>query len=164
MSLHVKNSFKDNHPLRRTISPTPTGTHLCLFLTLTGRTRTAGKALSSPFVPVHNCRRQAGHTLRNASTRHAVVAGTLRLEVRGDSALGGTEETEAPIRAASVLQSELKVSPTSWGWRAVCSWGHRSLTCARSRISDILHPGKCQLWERQQGAVARAQPRSCYPT
>lgn len=32
-------------------------------------------------------------------------------------ALGGTEEIEVPIRAASVLQSELKVSPTALGRR-----------------------------------------------
>ena len=32
-------------------------------------------------------------------------------------ALGGTEEIEVPIQVASVLQSELKVSPTALGWR-----------------------------------------------
>lgn len=45
----------------------------------------------------------------------------------------------------------------------MCSWGHGSLTCSCSRISDFLHPGKCKRWERQQGVVARAQPRSCHP-
>lgn len=58
----------------------------------------------------------------------------------------------------------------------MCSWGHRSLTGACSRISDCLHPGKCQLWERWQGVVATAQgqevgavtslgqPSSCWGT
>lgn len=56
------------------------------------------------------------------------------------SALGGSGETEAPAGAASVLQSELKRSPSTWGWRAVCSWGHRSLTwlAPESQIACIL--------------------------
>lgn len=62
----------------------------------------------------------------HSSTKHPEMRAHNTLQSRGLSgwrsevtlpALGGTEEIEVPIRAASVLQSELKVSPTALGRR-----------------------------------------------
>lgn len=36
-------------------------------------------------------------------------------------------------------------------------WGSGSLTFACPRISGFLHPGKCLLWERQQGVAVPAR-------
>lgn len=118
MSLHLKNLFKGTTILSGEPSvQRPQGTRVRLSHSQGEPEQQEG----TPSSPRRSCTQSQeasrAHTLRSASTRHAVVMGPLRLEVKVTlSAFGGTGETEAPAGAA-VLQSELSVAPSTWGWR-----------------------------------------------